>query len=148
MKISIKRTSDRFNDLELPKFQTAGSVGADLRAAIDKTLFINPTGFAVIPTGISIELPAGYEAQVRGRSGLAAKRGLFMLNGVGTIDSDYRGEICCILANFTSEFREIKRGDRIGQLVINKIVIPQFVEVTELSDSDRGAGGFGSTGSK
>lgn len=151
---------------ELPTYGSGEAAGCDLRAELslvnDKFLFnaqrgtsdgktmmviINPGGRALIPTGLHIALPVGYEAQVRPRSGLALKKGITVLNTPGTIDSDYRGDIGVILINHGSEPFHVMRGDRIAQLVINKIEQVDFVQVAELDETSRGAGGFGSTGS-
>jgi dUTP pyrophosphatase len=118
----------------------------DLRANLDKTLLINPLERALIKTGLFIELPSGYEAQVRTRSGMALKKGLSVLNSPGTIDADYRGEIGVILVNISNEKQEIKDGDRVAQLVIASVEQPILIEVNELNKTPRGTGGFGSTG--
>lgn len=130
----------------LPAYETAGSAGLDLRAQLDAPVVLQPLGRALIPTGLSIELPQGYEAQVRPRSGLALKRGLTMLNSPGTIDSDYRGEIGCIVINLSNEPQTIQPGERIAQMVIARYETVQWQEVEELGVTERGAGGFGSTG--
>jgi len=132
--------------IELPSYATAGSAGCDLRAAIAESLTLLPGGRTRIPTGLAVAIPAGYEGQVRMRSGLAIRHGLTLLNGPGTIDSDYRGEIQIILANLGSEPVTITRGERIAQLVPAPVLKAQFVEVAELGGTARGAGGFGSTG--
>ncbi|MFN8305093.1 MAG: dUTP diphosphatase [Saprospiraceae bacterium] len=134
------------SDNPLPAYETAGSAGLDLRAFLHQPVTLPSLGRALIPTGLFIELPQGYEAQVRPRSGLALKRGLTMLNSPGTIDSDYRGEICCIVVNLSAEPQTIQSGDRIAQLVIARHETIHWHETGELGDSDRGAGGFGSTG--
>ena len=120
----------------------------DLRANVEKPIVLKPLERAIIPTGIFIELPIGYEAQVRSRSGLAAKKGITVLNAPGTIDADYRGEVGVILANISSEDFVIENGERIAQLVIAKHERAIWVEVDALSDTTRGEGGFGSTGTK
>ena len=128
---------------------TVGSVGVDLYAANDGTLLLNSIGATVIvPTGIKIELPRGYEGQVRPRSGLAADHGLTVLNAPGTIDSDYRGEIKVILTKLTTGKFKVERGMRIAQLVIAPVVFPKIVYVDEVEDTERGAAGFGSSGVK
>jgi dUTP diphosphatase len=133
-------------DLPLPKYMSDHAAGMDLYAAVEQETKI-PTGeWKLIPTGISIALPKGYEAQVRPRSGLALKKGVSVLNTPGTVDADYRGEVGIILMNHGKEALIVKRGDRIAQMIINKIEQITFAEVTELSDSVRGAGGFGHTG--
>jgi dUTP diphosphatase len=118
----------------------------DLLAALDGELIIQSGKWALVPTGISIELPEGYEAQVRPRSGLAAKHGISLVNTPGTVDADYRGEIKVILINFGEEPFIIKRGDRIAQMVINEVVRAQLIHVEELNGTKRGGGGFGHTG--
>jgi dUTP pyrophosphatase len=135
--------------LTLPDYQTAGAAGLDLFAAIPDTkpLTLRPGGRALVPTGIAIALPAGYEGQVRPRSGLATRHGLTILNAPGTIDADYRGEIQIVLANLGNEDVTITRGMRIAQLVIAPVARAQIVEVASLDETVRGSGGFGSTGS-
>ena len=131
-----------------PKLETIGSAGADLRAFISEPIEIKPLQRRLIPTGIKIELPIGYEAQIRSRSGLAFKNGISVLNSPGTIDSDYRGDIGVILVNISSENFIINNGDRIAQMVIAKHEFPVFISSEELGKSERGEGGFGSTGKK
>lgn len=145
MNIFIKKI-DGAKDLPLPKFMTNGAAGMDLYANVNGEVVIDPGGIKLIPSGISIEVPAGYEAQIRPRSGLAIKNGISLVNTPGTIDSDYRGEINIIMINFGEKPFVIKRGDRIAQMIINKIEIPSIIEVNELNNTERGAGGFGSTG--
>jgi len=135
-------------DLELPKYQTSGAAGADLRANITEPIVLKPGEYKAIPTGIRISLPVGYEAQIRPRSGLAANFGVTTLNSPGTVDSDYRGEIKAILINHSREDFEISRGLRIAQMVIAEVCRPVFREVDKLSDTERGNGGFGHTGPK
>lgn len=130
----------------LPQYETAGSAGMDLRAHLESSVTLQPLERALVPTGLFIELPAGYEAQIRPRSGLAAKRGLTMLNSPGTIDSDYRGEIKCIVVNLSNEPQTIEPGDRIAQMIIARYEQITWRETETLNDSGRGAGGFGSTG--
>lgn len=130
----------------LPRYETAGSAGLDLRAHLAEPISLPTLGRALIPTGLRIELPAGYEAQVRPRSGLALRHGLTLLNSPGTIDSDYRGEICCILVNLSADTQTIAPGERIAQLVIARYEQIQWEEVAQLNATSRGAGGFGSTG--
>jgi dUTP pyrophosphatase len=134
--------------LPLPAYETAGSAGMDLRAAVpeDQPLTLAPGRRALVPTGLKIALPLGYEAQVRARSGLALKHGIICPNAPGTIDSDYRGECGVILANIGDEDFVIRRGERIAQLVIAKHERADWIEVETLDDTARGAGGFGSTG--
>lgn len=141
---------DHFGDLALPSFETALSAGADLRAALpaDAPMTLPPGERALIPTGFAMALPAGYEAQIRPRSGLAYKHGVTCLNTPGTIDADYRGEVKVLLINHGSEPFEIMRGERVAQMVIAPITQPEFVRVATLDDTVRGAGGFGSTGTK
>ncbi len=130
----------------LPEYQTKGASGMDLCAAIDAPVTLEPLERKLVPTGIKIELPIGFEAQVRPRSGLSIKNGITLINCVGTIDADYRGEICVGLVNLSNENFTIQRGDRIAQMVICPIVLPQVKVVETLAQSARGAGGFGSTG--
>jgi dUTP pyrophosphatase len=130
----------------LPQYETAGSAGMDLRAHTDAPITLQPLERALVPTGLHIELPQGYEAQIRPRSGLAAKRGLTMLNSPGTIDSDYRGEIKCIVVNLSNEAQTIEPGERIAQMVIARYEQISWQAVEVLGDTQRGAGGFGSTG--
>ena len=132
--------------LALPSIATDGSAGADLRAAVDADLVVHPGGRKAVPTGLVMEIPSGFEGQVRPRSGLAIRHGLTVVNAPGTIDNDYRGEVKVLLVNLGSEPVTISRGDRIAQLVIAPVTRAQYVEVEELAESDRGAGGFGSTG--
>jgi len=132
--------------LGLPSYATEGSAGADLRAAVEAPVVIAPGERALVPAGISIAVPPGHEAQIRMRSGLALKTGLYLPNGPGTIDSDYRGEVKVILANGGSTPVTIARGDRIAQLVVGPVARARFSTVTELPPSGRGPGGFGSTG--
>ena len=131
----------------VPEYKTAGSAGADLRAHIEKPVTLAPGQRAALPTGIRIELPVGFEAQVRPRSGLALEKGLTCLNSPGTIDSDYRGEIKVILVNLGSESATVSGGDRIAQLVVAPVVRARFEVAATLGGTDRGSGGFGSTGS-
>ena len=139
---------DHGRGLELPRQQTAGAAGLDLCAALplDETLTIGPGRRAMVPCGFAIALPEGFEAQVRPRSGLAAKHGVTVLNSPGTIDADYRGEVKVILVNLGDETFEIRRGDRIAQLVVAPVSAVEFREVEVLEGTARGSGGFGSTG--
>jgi dUTP diphosphatase len=137
---------DHGKDLPLPAYQSELAAGLDLLAAVDSPLSLEPGSRAMVPTGLSMALPAGFEAQVRPRSGLAAKHGVTVLNTPGTIDADYRGEVKVILINLGVEPFEIKRGERIAQMVIAPVLQAQITEVTTLSDTERGSGGFGSTG--
>ena len=133
--------------MALPAYMTAGSAGMDLLADIDGELILAPMARALIPTGIAIALPTGFEAQIRPRSGLALKHGFTMVNSPGTIDSDYRGEIQVIAINLGSEPVVVKRGERIAQMVVQRVIQAEWREVTELPDSERQAGGFGHTDS-
>ena len=132
----------------LPEYETDQSAGMDLRADLEEAVVLDPGGRTLIPTGLYIEIPAGYEAQVRPRSGLALKRGLTVLNAPGTIDADYRGELGVILANLSQEVQSVEPGERIAQLLFAPVTRGQLVEVDVLSDTERGRGGFGSTGVK
>lgn len=131
---------------DLPRYETALSAGMDVRANLDEPIVLKPLARAMVPTGLFVELPAGYEMQVRPRSGLAAKFGLTVLNAPGTVDADYRGEIKVILANLSNDDFTINDGERIAQLVVARHAQVQWEPTEELSDTDRGAGGFGSTG--
>ncbi len=133
---------------ELPNYETVASAGMDLRANIESPITLKPLERAIVKTGLFIELPVGYEAQVRPRSGLAAKKGVTVLNAPGTIDADYRGEIGVILVNLSNEDFVVENGERVAQLVIAKHERATWVEVKELSETSRGEGGFGSTGVK
>ena len=145
MEFLINRTEDS-KDLPLPTRATPLSAGMDLHANVHENTIIMPGERKMIPTGIKIALPSGYEAQIRPRSGLALKYGLGMINAPGTIDADYRGEINVILCNWGTEPFTIQRGDRIAQMVICPVVIIDFCEVDILPDSVRGSGGFGHSG--
>ncbi|MBA1333915.1 MAG: Deoxyuridine 5'-triphosphate nucleotidohydrolase [Firmicutes bacterium] len=133
-------------DLPLPEYKSKGASGMDLPAAVEAPVTIKPGEYSIIPTGIYLEIPEGYEGQVRPRSGLAAKYGVTILNTPGTIDSDYRGEIMVILINLGKESYVVERGDRIAQLVISKHESVSFIPVFSLEATDRGEGGFGHTG--
>jgi len=130
----------------LPRYETPGSAGMDLRADLKVSVTLQPLERALVPTGLFIELPLGYEAQIRPRSGLAAKRGITLLNTPGTIDSDYRGEIKCIVVNLSNAPQTIEPGERIAQMVVARYEQIHWVQVEALEVSERGAGGFGSTG--
>lgn len=132
----------------LPNYETIASAGMDLRASLTEARILKPLERTIVGTGLFIELPIGYEAQVRPRSGLAAKKGVSVLNAPGTIDADYRGEIGVILVNLSNEEFTIQNGERIAQLVIAKHERAEWVQVDELSETSRGEGGFGSTGTK
>lgn len=144
--IKIQQISDTFSDLPLPVYATEGSSGLDLRAAVDEPVKIESGKVALVPTNLKVEIPTGYELQVRPRSGLAIKHGIGVLNSPGTIDSDYRGEIKVILFNFGDEDFIINRGDRIAQMVVAKVYIANLIQSGSLNISDRGEGGFGHTG--
>ena len=131
---------------ELPHYATADSAGLDLRAFINEPITLKPSERTLVKTGLYMELPRGYEAQIRPRSGLAIKHGITVLNSPGTIDADYRGEICVILVNLSNEEFVIKDGERICQMVIVAHEQVSLIEVDELTETDRGAGGFGHTG--
>src|SRR3569623_3178464 len=139
---------DHGRGLELPQQQTSGAAGLDLRAALpdDETLTIGPGRRAMVPCGFAIALPEGFEAQVRPRSGLAAKYGVTVLNSPGTIDADYRGEVKVVLINHGEETFEIRRGDRIAQMVVSPVSAVGFTEKDSLNETERGSSGFGSTG--
>ena len=144
MKINIINKSQHV----LPSYGTVASAGVDLRANIEEPITVASLEKVVVPTGLFMEIPIGYEAQVRPRSGLAFKHGITVLNSPGTIDADYRGEIKVILVNLSKETFVIENGERIAQMVIAAHEQAEWVEVEELGDTDRGAGGFGSTGVK
>tara|TARA_B100000780_G_scaffold277143_1_gene247178 strand:+ start:236 stop:676 length:441 start_codon:yes stop_codon:yes gene_type:complete len=144
-KILIKRLSNR---VLLPKYETAGSSGMDIAAFIEKNIEIDPGEKALIPTGFSVSIPKGFEIQIRPRSGLAAKKGISVLNTPGTIDVDYRGEIKVILINLSKNKFLVENNLRIAQMVVCPVVQAELEEVEELDNTIRGSGGFGSTGSK
>ena len=131
---------------EIPKYMTTGSAGCDVKACLPQPLEILPGKRAAVPTGLAFGIPEGYEVQVRPRSGLAIKQGLTVVNSPGTIDSDYRGEVMVLMINLGSEPFRLQHGDRIAQLVIKKVEQIQWESVDDLSQTERGAGGFGSTG--
>ena len=141
MLIKIKTLSG-----QLPEYETAGSAGMDIRAYIDAPVIIEPGKRALIPTGLFMEIPEGYEVQIRARSGFAVKYGIGLTNGIGTIDSDYRGEIKVSLINWGDEAFTVNNGDRIAQIVVAKYERAQLCRADELSETERGAGGFGHTG--
>ena len=143
MEIKIKSESGI-----VPAYETAGSAGMDIRAYLKEPVELMPGQRALIPTGIYLEIPEGYEVQIRARSGLAIKRGIGLVNGIGTIDSDYRGEIQIGLHNLSAEPYTVQPGERIAQMIIMPYFAPVIEEVTSLTETDRGAGGFGSTGTK
>jgi dUTP pyrophosphatase len=144
MKINVVNKSKH----PLPKFETEGSAGMDVRANIEDSITLKPLERKLIPTGLFFELPLGFEMQVRPRSGLAYKFGITVLNSPGTIDADYRGELGVLLVNLSNEDFVIQDGERVAQLVIAKHESPELITVEVLSDTQRGAGGFGSTGKK
>ena len=145
IKIQIKRLS---TSVSIPKYETPGSSGLDVAAYIENNIIIYPGEKAIVSTGFSISVPIGYEVQIRPRSGLAAKKNITVLNTPGTIDADYRGEIKVILINLGKEKFIIKNGERIAQMVVCPVVQAYLEEVNELTNTDRGSGGFGSTGTK
>ena len=144
MKINIINKSQH----DLPNYETIASAGMDLRANLAESITLNPLERTIVKTGLFIELPIGFEAQVRPRSGLAVKKGITVLNSPGTVDADYRGEIGVILVNLSNEVFIIENGERIAQLIIAKHERAEWIEVQELSETSRGEGGFGSTGVK
>jgi dUTP pyrophosphatase len=133
--------------LPMPAYATAGSAGTDLQAAVEEPIILGPGERTLVPTGIRIALPAGYEAQIRPRSGLAIKQGITVVNAPGTVDSDYRGEVKVGLVNLSSEAYTVQRGDRIAQMVVAPVTRVAWQPVASLDETERGAGGFGSTGS-
>ena len=143
VKILVKKFD---KNIKLPAYKTSGSSGMDLTAYIKNKIIINPGKTAMIPTGIAVAIPKNYEIQIRPRSGLAAKKGISVLNTPGTIDSDYRGEIKIILINLSKKSFVVKSGDRIAQMVLCPVMKAKFKEITNLSKTKRGKGGFGSTG--
>jgi dUTP pyrophosphatase len=147
-KIILFRRTDNNPDLPVPAYSTAGSAGLDLRACVAEPLVLEPGARALVPAGFAVELPEGTEGQVRPRSGLAVRYGLTLLNTPGTIDADYRGEIKVLLINLGPEPVRLERGERIAQLVIAPVLQGEPREVTELSETRRGSGGFGHTGTE
>ena len=145
--LRVKRL-DGNEDMALPSYETDGASGLDLRAAVDGELTLHPGEIRLVPTGLAISLPLGYEAQIRPRSGLALKQGVGMVNTPGTIDSDYRGEIGLVLINWGKSPFVIKRGDRIAQMVVTRVSRAQVLEVDRLETTERGVGGFGHSGVK
>lgn len=132
----------------LPEYQTSGSAGMDLRASLEATIYLEPLERRLVPTGLFIALPEGYEAQIRPRSGLSIKRGLSLVNAVGTIDSDYRGELMIPIINLSKEVQSIEDGERIAQMVIARYEQANFTLVSQLSETERGTGGFGHSGTQ
>jgi dUTP pyrophosphatase len=145
-KINITRLSESTRDVPLPLYATEGSAGMDIYAAVEQDLIIKPNETVLVPTGFSMELPVGFEAQIRPRSGLAVKHSIGIMNSPGTIDSDYRGEVKIIITNFGKQEFTVRRGDRIAQMVIARYERIEWEEVHRLSETTRGDGGFGSTG--
>lgn len=145
VKVAVRRLPGA-EDLPLPEYATPGAAGVDLRAAVSEELTLSPGGRCLVPTGIAIALPEGYEAQVRPRSGLALKHGVTLLNTPGTVDADYRGEVKVILINLGKEPFTVRRGDRIAQLVVQPVARIVWRETSSLEETDRGDGGFGHTG--
>lgn len=147
MKLKIVNKSPN----EMPAYATAGAAGFDLRAWLNEPVTLKPLERKMIPTGLYMEIPLGYEGQVRPRSGLAAKRGLTVVNTPGTVDADYRGEVCVVLVNLSGEEQTIEHGERVAQMVFAKHEVAEIIAISseeELSSTDRGVGGFGSTGTK
>ena len=147
-KITVRIKQVRTNsdgDLPLPRYMTADSAGMDLMAAVERSVVIDPGQIILIPTGLAIALPPGFEAQVRPRSGLALKKGITLINAPGTIDADYRGEVGLAVINLGPEPVTISRGDRIAQMIVTKVWQAQLELVEDLDDTQRGEGGFGST---
>ena len=144
MKIRIVNKSKH----SLPEYSTESSAGMDLRANIDKEILLKPLQRALVPTGLFVEIPVGFEAQIRPRSGLAIKKGITILNSPGTIDADYRGEVCVILVNLSEEIFVVKDGERICQMIISKHEKAEWTETKKIKITKRGSGGFGHTGKK
>lgn len=142
MKVQIINKSE----FKIPSYKTEGSAGIDLQANIDDSIELKPFDRALVPTGLFISIPEGYEGQIRGRSGLALKHGISLANGIGTIDSDYRGEIKIILLNISNQSYFIDKGDRIAQFILSKYEKIEFDEVENLEETERSDGGFGHTG--
>jgi len=147
IRVRIKRL-DSCKDVPLPEYETEGASGMDLRAAVAGKVVLNPGEVRLIPTGLLVSIPRGYEAQIRPRSGLALKHGVGMVNAPGTIDSDYRGEIGLIMVNWGQEPFVIQRGDRVAQMVISKVYRAEFLETDDLVSTKRGEKGFGHSGVK
>lgn len=145
MNIQVVRLNDR---AMLPRYQTSGAAAMDIHACLDESIVLQPMERVMIPTGFSMAVPTGYEAQIRARSGLSIKHGITMVNGIGTIDSDYRGEVGVLAINLGQEPFEIEHGMRIAQMVIAKYESAVWVDVEQLDETDRGVGGYGSTGTK
>lgn len=146
LKIRINRISESTNDVSLPTYATNGSAGMDIYAAVDGEMVVKAGETTLVPTGFSMEIPIGFEAQIRPRSGLALKHNIGLMNSPGTIDSDYRGEVKIIFTNYGKNEFVVKRGDRIAQMVIARYERVEWEETEQLSETKRGSGGFGSTG--
>jgi dUTP pyrophosphatase len=146
IQVRITRVNEHTRDIPLPSYATEGSAGMDVRAAVDGPVVIKAGATSLVPTGIAIALPAGYEAQIRPRSGLAAKHQISVLNAPGTVDSDYRGEVKVILTNFGTQDFVLQRGERIAQMVIARYDRVEWEELDVLDETVRGVGGFGHTG--
>lgn len=145
VKVKVKRLGSH-HDFPLPSYASKSSSGCDLRASVDSPITLNPGEIQLVPTGLALSVPAGYEAQIRPRSGIALKHGIGMVNSPGTIDADYRGEIGIILINWGKKPFVIQRGDRIAQMVIARVFHAEIREVAELDETERGTGGFGHSG--
>ena len=143
--VKIRRLENN-GDLPLPNYESEGSAGMDLRAAVKEPVLLKPGEIALIPTGLAVSVPRGYEAQIRPRSGLALKHGIGIVNSPGTIDSDYRGEIGLIMINWGQRPFAIRRGDRIAQMLISRVYRAEIIEVDDLESTRRGEGGFGHSG--
>ena len=143
--VKIKRLEDS-NDMPLPRYGSEGSSGMDIRTSVKEPVVLKPGEIRLIPTGLTVSIPRGYEGQIRPRSGLALKYGIGIVNSPGTIDSDYRGEICIIVINWGEQPFTIRRGDRIAQMVMAKVFRADIIEVDELDYTQRGVGGFGHSG--
>lgn len=143
MQVKIKKLRD---DVDLPQYHTVDSAGLDLAAAIDEPIVIKPLERQLVPAGFAIEIPKGYEVQIRARSGMSLKHGITVANGVGTVDADFRGEICAILVNLSNEDFTIEPGMRVAQMVLSKYEQIEWDEINELGETERGKGGYGSTG--
>ena len=143
MKLDVVKLRE---DAILPEYQTAGAAGADLHACIDEPIVLQPLERRMIPTGLAMSIPAGYEVQIRARSGMSIKHGITMVNGIGTIDADYRGEVGVLAINLSQEPFTIEPGMRIAQMVVARYEVASWNIVTELDETDRGAGGYGSSG--
>ena len=147
VEIKIKRVSNS-SDIDLPTYESDGSAGMDIRACVEKPIKLNPGEIKLIPTGLAVSIPAGYEGQIRPRSGLALKNGIGLVNSPGTIDSDYRGEIGIVMINWGSKPFTIIKGDRIAQMIIAKVYRAELNAVEDLDTTLRGDGGFGHSGTK